>query len=132
MRNKRMLLLEIRSLIDYKLHQKLEHIFMNLDPIDYDFMDSLEEGDIFKVVLTFDIDKQIKIENEISKLGILIDSKDISKLTLNLEYPQWISKNLVNSFINDNLNIDIILDKINKFGIESLTDVEIDYINLNI
>ena len=105
---------------------------MNLDPIDYDFMDSLEEGDIFKVVLTFDIDKQIKIENEIRKLGILIDSKDISKLALDLEYPQWISKDLVNSFMNDNLNIDIILDKINKFGIEYLTDVEIDYINLNI
>jgi len=57
-----------------------------------------------------------------------IEHLEILKKAFNLD--KDIAKNsLLNSFLKENLTIDIILDKINKNGIKSLTDIDRSILN---
>lgn len=116
-----MRLLTIKSLLDDRLKKKLESIFLKLDPSDLDYMASIEKGDTFKVILTFDYDKQDKIEKDLKDLDLLLYSEDLTSDVLRFNYSEdlqdiisdnYYNKKIVEDFILSNLDIDMILDKI--------------------
>jgi len=133
MKNQRIVLLTIKSLLDERLSLKLQKVFLQLDPNDLDFMASIESKDYLKVILTFEIENQDKIINQLKKLELLIEYKDITDSVVNFIFPEdlqdiisdnYYNKEIVDNFILHNLDIDKILDKIGKSGIGSINRLE--------
>jgi galactitol-specific phosphotransferase system IIB component len=138
MKNQRIVLLTIKSLLDDRLFLKLEKIFNYLDPNDLDFMASIEKEDYFKVILTFETEKQTILEEKLNQYDLLVSSEDITYSVLSFKYPEdlqdiisdnYYNKEIVDNFILNNLDIDKILDKINETGIESLNKIENRFLN---
>ena len=133
MKNQRIVLLTIKSLLDERLSLKLQKVFLQLDPNDLDFMASIESKDYLKVILTFEIENQDKIINQLKKLELLIEYKDITDSVVNFIFSEdlqdiisdnYYNKEIVDNFILHNLDIDKILDKIGKSGIGSINRLE--------
>jgi hypothetical protein len=133
MKNQRIVLLTIKSLLDERLSMKLQKVFIQLDPNDLDFMASIESKDYFKVILTFENEKQDKIINQLKQLELLLTHQDITDSVINFKFPEdlqdiisdnYYNKEIVDNFILNNLDIDRILDKISELGIESINRLE--------
>jgi hypothetical protein len=133
MKNQRIVLLTIKSLLDERLSMKLQKVFIQLDPNDLDFMASIESKDYFKVILTFENEKQDKIINQLKQLELLLTHQDITDSVINFKFPEdlqdiisdnYYNKEIVDNFILNNLDIDGILDKISELGIESINRLE--------
>ena len=133
MKNQRIVLLTIKSLLDERLSMKLQKVFIQLDPNDLDFMASIESKDYFKVILTFENEKQDKIINQLKQLELLLKHQDITDSVINFKFPEdlqdiisdnYYNKEIVDNFILNNLDIDGILDKISELGIESINRLE--------
>jgi hypothetical protein len=133
MKNQRIVLLTIKSLLDERLSMKLQKVFIQLDPNDLDFMASIESKDYFKVILTFENEKQDKIINQLKQLELLLTHQDITDSVINFKFPEdlqdiisdnYYNKEIVDKFILNNLDIDGILDKISELGIESINRLE--------
>lgn len=108
-----------QKLIIFELSDDVEVLFVIL-PLTYieGFILRLKKNQIY--ISSRDITDDILFNN--------IEHLEILKKAFNLD--KDIAKNSVlNSFLKENLTIDIILDKINKNGIKSLTDIDRSILN---
>ena len=111
------------------MHKIISNIDSSLTPFGLD----LDIANYFKVILTFEIENQDKIINQLKKLELLIEYKDITDSVVNFIFPEdlqdiisdnYYNKEIVDNFILHNLDIDKILDKIGKSGIGSINRLE--------
>lgn len=77
------------------------------------------------------------IEKQLNKLKVIIKSEDISKETIKSNYCDELklilednpsNKIIIENFILENINLDIILDKICYQGLESINKIEKKYL----
>lgn len=90
--------------------------------------------DMKEVIITdMGPDQFISLINYIKNIGIPVSNYDITKMILSGLFDDNVfsvvndseeNKIFIENFISDNLTIDDVLDKINKSGIDSLTDFE--------
>lgn len=85
----------------------------------------------------FEKEKINILEKELNKLNVIIKSIDISKSTIQSTYCEelkWIindnplNKEIIEKFIIQNLNLDIIMDRICFEGMEGLSNIEDSYL----
>lgn len=88
----------------------------------------------YEILYTFfEKTKVIELENLFSTYNVLIESRDLTDKILSCDYQDTeflevfsdsIHQKMLRNFIIQNLDTDRILDKISKFGIDSLTEIE--------
>lgn len=94
----------------------------------------------YEILYTFfEKTKVIELENLFSTYNVLIESRDLTDKILSCDYQDTeflevfsdsIHQKMLRNFIIQNLDTDRILDKISKFGIDSLTDIEKEILDL--
>lgn len=105
---------------------KLTKFYNTFNHIEY----TLENGDVAMFAI-IDTQTLVEITSEYIKCGVSFSTVDLTKEILfgyapsinNLEKQSELNQ-LVKDFIEDNLNMDIVLDKIIDKGIESLTEYD--------
>lgn len=133
MKNTRLQLFIIKDLLDARDQSKLENFFVNLfDPEDFNYIIFSERKDCNIFICCFEEDKITLLEKELWANNVLIKSEDITSKTIEFNYCQELqealknsdSDDIIESFILKNLNLDIVLDKVCDFGMESLNNIE--------
>lgn len=79
-----------------------------------------------------DLENQNKLINLFKNLGVLIDYEDLTKSVergvFNLTDNTSEFGKAFQNFIRENLNVDYVLDKISKFGMDSLSEDELNFL----
>ena len=110
--------------------------FLDIDDVDYIISETY--GSYEYAYLFFDEFKANQIISYLDEAGVLVDYEDITEQVLNSTYKtkEWISsidfpENFyrLENFLRENLTLDIILDKINREGRDSLYPVEIEILS---
>jgi hypothetical protein len=125
-----------------KLSEHEKETIANILPDGYfEFNDKLEQFNLFLIITKEDLDRYAKILDE---NFIRFKLKNITKDLLNgldiqehlKDYINPLNRHRFNTFkmkleewINQNLDIDTILDRINQIGIENLTKLEIKFLD---
>jgi len=93
--------------------------------IDIDVFDTIQGGFIHSYVYA-DIFSIREMCSFMVDLGMTIDAKDISEEILyqTIKFDNGEFEYMKNEFIKENLTSDMILDKINDLGMDSLTDID--------
>jgi hypothetical protein len=111
-----------------KIFKFLLNILSEDDLNNFAYSENESGQDMIYVFL--DINKHEKIYNLFKKYDVLLSYKNLTSVflfqkDLNPIFSGGHFKNILSNFLNNNLDKDTILDKINEMGIESLN--EIDY-----
>lgn len=111
-----------------KQNEALE-IFSNfIEPGDFNNISFIEVGDEEIAFILLDEIKTNKIVDAFRDLGILIEEKDVTDDILRGNYNKDEIEDsflyIIDEFILKNLTVDIVLDKINEKGIESLNKID--------
>lgn len=140
MNNTNLHLFVINGLLDHRDTSKVERLFQDiLDWEDMKYLACCHEikngQEIF--ICCFAKEKITLLDKELSKLEVIIKSEDISEIALKSKYCEELelvikdhpdNKIIIENFILDNIDLDIILDKICYHGMESLSQVEKKYL----
>jgi len=94
------------------------------------FRSSMEDDDTYWDIIFVDYNVRMFLEHMLTKYNVKFKSKDITDLyyekseTLDNKFIEDID-----SFLDNKLDIDVILDKINSLGIDRLKKYELDFLN---
>ena len=94
------------------------------------FRSSMEDDDTYWDIIFVDYNVRMFLEHMLTKYNVKFKSKDITDLyyekseTLDNKFIEEID-----SFLDNKLDIDVILDKINSLGIDRLKKYELDFLN---
>jgi len=127
---------EIKNVKDKIIEGEMEKALCRICKIDtYDYLAFFEDDEIEYVYLFLDDDIPHQIAVALEELNILINFREASNevLTANLNKPFWSnweaeSQEKIHRYIEQNLSLDHVLDKINLWGMDSLT--ELDWLKL--
>lgn len=127
----------IKGIIDDRLQLKIDNkLKNNLTNEDLDNISCTEYDNINLILCYLSPLKIIEIKEFFSYNNLLIESYDISDQIINQIKDKWLkiasksinSLKIIEKFTLDNLSIDIILDKISKDGINSLSNYELSFL----
>lgn len=127
----------IKGIIDDRLQLKIDtKLKNNLTNEDLDNISCSEDDNINIILCYLNPIKIIEIKEFFSYNNLLIESYDVSDQILNQMKDKWFkiaskssnSLKIIEQFTLDNLSIDIILDKISKDGISSLSKSELSFL----
>lgn len=94
------------------------------------FRSSMDDDDSYWDIIFLDYNVRMFLEHMLTKYKVKFESKDITELYY--EKSDSLDKNFIkdiDSFLDEVLDIDTILDKINSLGIDRLKKYELDFLN---
>ena len=123
---------EIKNVKDKAIEDEIEKALFRICKEDtYDYLAYCDEGEIEYVYLFLDDDIPHQFAIMLAELNLLISFREASNeiLTANLQQPFWAnweeeSKEKIQRYIENNLSLDHVLDKINVRGVETLTEFD--------
>ncbi len=127
----------IKGIIDDRLQLKIDNkLKNNLTNEDLDNISCTEYDNINLILCYLSPLKIIELKEFFSYSNLLIESYDVDEQILHQTKDKWLkiaskstnSLKIIDKFIIDNLSIDIVLDKINRDGISSLSKYELSFL----
>lgn len=125
---------EVKSVQDKELAANIALYFNEiLWDVSFDFVALHDDGDKECVYLFLDGEKPLLLEKRMQDSGILLRFEEVSNelLSANLNCPSWEdweeeSQVKIINFIREHLTADHVLDKINAWGMDNLTPIDLE------